>query len=290
MKNVRDRTRAARIWSTGKIAFLLGALSTLAAPQPATAVPPSTPPPTESTAIALVGEAPRVPPPDTPPAAAATAGKSAKNSAVIQSSTDPIQASNSERQGLAEIALASQFIDKGERAGNESAQRAAYSGARKHAERAIGLLPENADAHFLLFAAKGRVAQLDGLTSAAIQLVALNRELDYVLHLDPNHADALASRGGMLVKLPFLLGGDTKKGIEFLERAVRLDNKAVGKRLELAEAYHIIGRDEDARASVANAEALAQAMKDPARSKSVAAFRQALESACQGCSVEIIGR
>ncbi|MFP6664887.1 MAG: hypothetical protein VCC00_11840 [Deltaproteobacteria bacterium] len=212
------------------------------------------------------------------------------NDTSLQNSETSIQASQSERQGHAEIALASQFVDQGEDTDNETAQRAAYEEARKHAERAIELLPENAEARFLLFAAKGRVAQLDGLASAAFQLTALNRELDYVLQLDPDHTDALASRGGMLVKLPFFLGGDQEKGIEFLERAVELADQGVGARLELAEAYHIVGRGQDALDMVANAEALARTLQDPARHKSVETFRKALESACAGCSVDVIGR
>lgn len=193
-------------------------------------------------------------------------------------------------QGARELALAQRLLDEGEQATDDAARREKYKAASVHADRAIALLPSSADAHFVRFGAVGRLAQLDGLAVAAFKLSTVNADLDEVLRLDPNHADALAARGGMLVKLPRLLGGDTARGIEYLERAVALDETAVGKRLELAEAYHIVGRDDDARRTAERALAVARERDDPARIATCERFIAELHTACAGCAMASIGR
>ena len=120
----------------------------------------------------------------------------------------------------ADLARASELLDEGEQAHNPDDRRAFYLAAERHADAAVTLLPKSADAHFLRFAARGRLAQMQGLARAAWQLASLQEELDLVLELDPNHADALGSRGGMLVKLPYLFGGDRTKGIQLLQRSL----------------------------------------------------------------------
>jgi hypothetical protein len=69
-----------------------------------------------------------------------------------------------------------------------------------------------------------------------------------------------------------LLGGNTKKGVEYLERAVSLDDTAVGKRLELAEAYHLVGRDQDATRTANDALAMAEGMQDPGKTETCKRF------------------
>lgn len=193
-------------------------------------------------------------------------------------------------EGKQELALAKKFIDSGESAADDDSRKKAYQTAKQHADRAVELMPDNADARFAQFSADGRLAQLGGMAVAALQLVKANKQLDEVLRLDPNHANALAARGGMLMKLPRLLGGNTTKGVEYLERAVTLDDTAVGKRLELAEAYHIVGREDDANAAAQNALETAQKLNDPARVATCERFITELKKTCSGCAVAAIGR
>ena len=96
-------------------------------------------------------------------------------------------------------------------------------------------------------------AQIRHRGRAALQLVKLNK-LDEVLRLDPNHANALATlrRHADCRRAPSS-AGTPPKGVEYLEKAVALDSTAVGKRSELAEAYHIVGRDDDAKNTAQNA-------------------------------------
>jgi tetratricopeptide (TPR) repeat protein len=197
---------------------------------------------------------------------------------------------SSAEAGQQELLLAKQLLDRGEAAPDDDSRRKAYEAAKQHADRAVELMPNSADARFLQFGADGRIAQLGGIAVAALQLVKLNNQLDEVLRLDPNHANALAARGGMLMKLPRLLGGDTAKGVEYLERSVTLDDTAVGKRLELAEAYHIVGRDDDASTAAQRALETAQKLNDPDRVATCERFIVALKKTCSGCAVAAIGR
>lgn len=194
------------------------------------------------------------------------------------------------QQGAQELVLAKQSIDEGERASDDAGRRKAYETAKQHADRAVALMPQSADAHFLKFAAEGRIAQLGGIAVAALQLVKLNNQLDEVLRLDPNHANALAARGGMLMKLPRLFGGNTSKGVQYLERAVALDDTAVGKRLELAEAYHIVGRDAEAKTTAQSALDTARKLNEPDRIATCERFIVELDKTCDGCAVAAIGR
>jgi|GEM_PF-1263261 len=193
-------------------------------------------------------------------------------------------------EGRRELTDAKRLIDAGEVASSDDARRQAYEAAKQHADRAVAQMPNDADAHFVQFAAEGRIAQLGGIAVAALQLVKLNKQLDEVLRLDPNHANALAARGGMLMKLPRLLGGDTGEGVEYLERAVSLDSTAVGKRLELAEAYHIVGREDEARATAQSALQVAKQLDQPDRVATCERFIVELQKSCSGCAVASIGR
>ncbi len=200
------------------------------------------------------------------------------------------QAGGNAEEGRRELAHAKQLLDEGERAPDDQARRRSYEAAKQHADRAVALMPDNADARFVQFGVDGRIARLGGIAVAALQLVKLNKQLDEVLRLDPNHANALAARGGMLMKLPRLFGGNTKKGVEYLEKAVALDSTAVGKRLELAEAYHIVGREPEAQATAQAALDTARTLGEPERVATCERFIAELQKTCDGCAVATIGR
>ena len=209
--------------------------------------------------------------------------------------TSPAPAQSPEPQshlieGASELAHASRFLDQGERADTAEERRKAYRAAERHADAAVLLMPESADAHFLRFAARGRLAQMQGLARAALQLASLQRELDVVLQLNPEHADALASRGGMLVKLPYLLGGNMEEGIRLLQHSISLEPQSVGKRLELAEAFHLNEQDEQARALVEEARGIAEASDSTQQIENVKKFTAALQKSCKGCELEILAR
>ena len=60
---------------------------------------------------------------------------------------------------------------------------------------------------------------------------ALNRTLE----LDPEHLDALSSKGTFLVRLPTILCGDKQAGERILRRVIRREPKAVNARLDVSK-------------------------------------------------------
>jgi tetratricopeptide (TPR) repeat protein len=136
--------------------------------------------------------------------------------------------------------LASQSLlqlRRGEDAVGTEARLQAYREGLDLAKRAVEADDRNADAHFAVFANNGRILLLEGTVPNPLNLMKVSRELDRALELDPNHADALASKGGLYRQLPRLLGGDQALAETCLKRAIELDPVAVGARVELAQLY-----------------------------------------------------
>jgi tetratricopeptide (TPR) repeat protein len=110
-----------------------------------------------------------------------------------------------------------------------------YRKAEALAESVLKADPNCAEAHFLLFATRGRRILANGPSVSDLwQLPALNAHLQRALELDPRHAHALAAKGGMLLDLPSFAGGDVKAAREYLERAVALNPGGVGTRVTFA--------------------------------------------------------
>jgi tetratricopeptide (TPR) repeat protein len=128
-------------------------------------------------------------------------------------------------------------LRRGEDGVTTEARLAAYREGLDLARRAVAADDHNADGHFAIFANYGRILLLEGTTPNPLNLLKVNRELDRALEIDPNHADALASKGGLYRQLPRLLGGSDQKAERCLTRAIELDPSAVGARVELAQLY-----------------------------------------------------
>ncbi len=135
-------------------------------------------------------------------------------------------------------------LHRGEDATAKESKLAAYREGLQWAEQAVAADDGSADAHYARFANQGRIMMLEGGINP-LNLLTVNRELDRVLELNPDHADALAARGGMYRQLPWVLGGSLEKAAHYLSRAVTLDpDNACGARIELAETYRDMGHPE----------------------------------------------
>jgi tetratricopeptide (TPR) repeat protein len=143
---------------------------------------------------------------------------------------------NEAAQDLARQSLA--CLRRGEDAFDVEVRRQAYTEGAELAKKAVAADDLNADAHFALFANNGRLQLLDGTVPNPFNLAKANRELERTLELDPNHADALAAKGGLYRQLPRLLGGNEEKAEECLTRAIDLNPNSIGARVELAQLYH----------------------------------------------------
>ena len=126
--------------------------------------------------------------------------------------------------------------EDGRRATDRAMRRAHFERGQTLAERAVAVDDNEANAHFSLFCNMGELMRIDGESiSSVFQLRRLMGELDRALELNPRHADALASKGTLLVRLPRILGGDSTKGELLLRQVLQIDPNAVSSRLTLAK-------------------------------------------------------
>lgn len=123
-----------------------------------------------------------------------------------------------------------------------------YRRAREQAQAVLTRNPNSPGANFVYFAATGRILLADGLTKNLFALRSLDKDhLDRAIQLDPDYANALAAKGGVLLDLPRLIGGDASEGLRLLRRASALNPGGVGTRVSLAKALARNGDVEGAR-------------------------------------------
>ena len=146
----------------------------------------------------------------------------------------------------------------------ERANRLAhFEKGQRFGEQAVALDDQSADAHFALFCNLGELMRIDGemSLSSVMGFRRMIRELDRTLDLAPEHLDALSARGTLLVRLPFMLGGDADKGEQLPQHVIKKEPQAVNARLSLAKSYCSRGRHHDAVTLASEALTLAQAQQ-----------------------------
>jgi len=129
-----------------------------------------------------------------------------------------------------------------------TARQTHFERGQQLAERAVVQNEKSADAHFALFCNMGELLRIDGETiTSVLGLRRMMRELDRALELNPEHADALASKGTLLLRLPRVFGGNPVEGEAMLRRVLVIDPTAVSTRITLAKTCGARGdRDEGA--------------------------------------------
>src|SRR5882724_9691007 len=164
--------------------------------------------------------------------------------------------------------------DAGRRATDREARKEHFDRGQALGERAVALDDNSADAHFALFCNLGELMRLDGENLTQVfQLHRLMTELDRTLELDPNHVDAMAAKGTLLVRLPRLLGGDSVKGEAMLRQVLLRDPNAFTTRLALANVCEARGDRQEALAFAARA---LQIAREQGRADKVAEAQAAL--------------
>ena len=137
--------------------------------------------------------------------------------------------------------------DMGRRATDREARLAHFENGQSLAEQAVAMNDRLADAHFALFCSLGEQLRIDGESMTSVfGFRRVMKELDRTLELNPDHLDALSSKGTFLVRLPALFGGDGQKGERLLRRVIQRAPKAINARLSLAKAYADRGRRQEA--------------------------------------------
>jgi hypothetical protein len=114
------------------------------------------------------------------------------------------------------------------------------------ATQAVRLDEASAAAHFAVVCNLGEMLRLDGeKITSVLGLHRLMNEVNRTLELDPNHVNAMATKGNLLLRLPRIFGGDAKEGERLLREVVRRDENAFTSRIALARTCEARGdRDE----------------------------------------------
>ena len=116
---------------------------------------------------------------------------------------------------------------------------------------AVQLQGDRADGHFWLGANYGGSAKISMLASLA-NFEDIRHEMEKVIEIDERYegGSAYMALGELYLKAPRILGGDNQKAVEYLEKGLRFGGNNGLLRLHLAEAYHALNRDQEARKQI----------------------------------------
>ncbi len=139
----------------------------------------------------------------------------------------------------------------GSHAKDEAERDAAFRDGIDAGKSAVLLQDNKADGHFWLGANYGGSAEMSILASLS-SIQDIRAQLEKVIELDESYAggSAYLGLGQLYLKAPKMLGGDSKKAVEYLEKGLRFGSNNALLRLRLAEGYHALGRDQDAKKQI----------------------------------------
>ena len=124
---------------------------------------------------------------------------------------------------------------KGRRAKDADNRRVHFDRGRALAEKAVVLDNQSADAHFALFCSIGERMRAEGeVFFSVFEYGRMMEALDQTLALDPNHLDALSSKGTILIEVPEFLGGDDAKGEVMLRQVIKDEPESINARMVVA--------------------------------------------------------
>lgn len=115
-------------------------------------------------------------------------------------------------------------------------------------KKAVSFQPNKAEGHFWLGANYGGSAQASVLAGLS-DIEDIRQEMETVLKIDEGFQSGSAYMvlGQLYLQAPRLLGGDSEKAVGLLEKGKRFGPTNALLRLHLAEAYHAVNRNADAR-------------------------------------------
>jgi tetratricopeptide (TPR) repeat protein len=136
--------------------------------------------------------------------------------------------------------------------GKDEAERdAAFREGIEAGKNAVQLQDNKADGHFWLGANYGGMAEMSVLASLS-SFQDIRTQMEKVIELDQSYAagSAYLGLGQLYLKAPRVLGGDSKKAVEYLEKGLKFGNGNALLHLRLAEGYHALGRDQEAQKQI----------------------------------------
>ena len=116
---------------------------------------------------------------------------------------------------------------------------------------AVRLQNGKPEGHFWLGANYGGYAKLSVLAGLS-DFEDIKQEMETVIKLDESYqsGSAYMALGQLYLEAPRMLGGDSQKAVEYLEKGLRYGSENALLRLNLAQAYHAVNRDRDARKQI----------------------------------------
>lgn len=116
---------------------------------------------------------------------------------------------------------------------------------------AIQLNGSRPEGHFWLGANYGGSAERSTLAGLAA-VEDIRNEMETVIKMDPSFqgGSAYLGLGQLYLEAPRVLGGDTAKAIDYLQKGIKVAPTNSLMRVHLAEAYHAAGRDAEARKEI----------------------------------------
>ena len=162
----------------------------------------------------------------------------------------------------------------GDRTDNDSEQDDMFREGTQAGKAAVALQPDKPDGHFWLGANYGGKAASSTLANLS-SFKDIKGEMEAVLKLDESYQgySAYLGLGRLYLQAPTVLGGDSLKAIEYLEKGVKLNPNHGLMRVHLAEAYAENNRHAEAKKQI---DALMALTPDP---KYAAEHKQAVEKA-----------
>jgi len=182
------------------------------------------------------------------------------------------------RAGQNAADVAKQALDEceaGQNADAREVRKEHFERGEALATQAVALDDHNASAHFGIVCNLGELLRLDGeKITSVFELRRLMSEVDRTLQLDPNHTDAMATKGNLLVRLPRMLGGNPAEGERLLREVVQRDDGAVTSRITLAKTCEARG---DRAEAVGFASRALEVAKEKGRADKVAEAQATLD-------------
>jgi tetratricopeptide (TPR) repeat protein len=168
------------------------------------------------------------------------------------------------------LARAAFFV--GDRTDNDSERDDMFREGTEAGKAAVQLQPDKPEGHFWLGANYGGNAAHSTIANLS-SFQDIKREMETVLKLDEGYQgySAYLGLGRLYLQAPRVLGGDSEKAIQYLEKGVKLNPNHGLMRFHLAQAYYANNRDAEAKKQI---QALMAVTPDP---KYAAEHKDAIE-------------
>lgn len=164
-----------------------------------------------------------------------------------------LRQAQAEDQGNYELAwrLAKFNYYLGDHSPDASERDKAYHDGIEAGKLAVKLQDGKPEGHFWLGANYGGSAQTS-ILSGLSEFDGIKREMETVIKLDERYQDASAymALGQLYLEAPGMLGGDTQKAIQYLQKGSKLGPDNALMRAQLVAAYIAAHRNDDARKQI----------------------------------------